>query len=628
MNENNENVELSTDIPTLENSQSADTNTSTSSDETQCENNTSNDSVQNQNEDTSYYLESDGKLKKNFKKLKKYWKVPAEGRYMPIKEIAAYGVGGMGIQFFISYISLAFGASMLQIIYGLTAFHATTITIIVALINLVIMPFLYRKFDTVESKRGKFRTFIGILAPILAAFIMVASFVPQFDAQGKMIYAYLTVIPTLLLSGMIQNIYTIMPAALTPNSQERSDMLSPASLIYSLSPTVLNFIFNPIRGIFQKMGKEYLAFRIMGIVFAILGLFLTFIIVKWTKEKVFVTQKKVEKIDTIKCLKEIGRNKAFVLLTLFNVLGPLKILFDTNMVYLFDYRFSAETGTGNILSSLIGLTGEFATISMVAIPFILRKLKKRDILIGVNLINGILLLILAAVGFEQIPIGIPTMAVTFILKSIMMFNVGMIVVIMPSITCELYDQQQVISGDRLVGLMSTVTGYVAIIGVGLTLIPALIQGAIGFNPGLPEFRPGDAAYNPDLAVGLATKWLTITAWIGGGTTLLGTIPLFFYKLTEEKHKQIIEELKLQAADYQLETGEVHADGIDVLHNAVYDENGNVIEVITLTEEDIHHELLQDNDEISTQELIDELSEDTAEELISTDDTDNESNEKL
>ncbi len=522
--------------------------------------------------------------KSAFKKLARYWKAPAPGRYMPFKEIAAYGVGGMGIHFMISFLNCAFAPLILMIMYGLTPMHATTITVIVAVINLVIMPFLYRKFDTVDTKRGKFRTFIGILAPLLAGLIVLSSFAPQLGATGKMIYAYFTVIPTLILSGLLTNIYNMMPTTLTPNSQERADMLSPASLIFSIAPTVVNFVFMPIRGIFQKLGKEYLAFRYMGIVFAILGCAIAFILVKWTKEKVFVVAKKADKIDTKQALKDLFKNKAFILLTIFNILGPLKVMFDANIAILFDYRFSAEIGDGNIWSALINLTAPLATVSMLAIPFILRKLKKRDLLIGINVVNGLMMLILGIVGFENIPIGVPTMALTFFIKAISMFNVGMTVIIIPTITCELYDQQQLITGKRLEGFMSTVTGYIGIVGIILAFVPALIQEQLGFLPGENIFRPGNELYDPNFAIPIATNWLNVTAWISAGTTLVSIIPLFFYKLTEKRHKEIIEELKEKATQYQLETGEVNGDAINVLHEVQYDDEGNVIDKIDCTEE--------------------------------------------
>ena len=42
--------------------------------------------------------------------LKSYWKTPPNGRYIPFKEIAAYSVGGIGVQFVVygvGYIGLS-----------------------------------------------------------------------------------------------------------------------------------------------------------------------------------------------------------------------------------------------------------------------------------------------------------------------------------------------------------------------------------------------------------------------------------------------------------------------------------------------------------------------------------------
>lgn len=501
------------------------------------------------------------KVKSALHTLKGYWSKPPEGRYLPFKEIAAYGVGGMGIGFIVNFIYLGINAQVLPLIYGISATHATLIVTLVSFVNLLIMPWFYNIFDNLKSKRGKFRTFTIFMAPIVAGFLILSCFAPQFEGPNRelisTIYAYCTCIPVLCLSAIWQNIFNMMPTSMTPNSQERTDMLAPASIVFSFAPTLLNVIWGPVRDFFQKQNQEFMAFRIMGIVFALLGCAMAYFLVFGTKQRVYNVSEKKEKIKFFEGVKKVFKNRPYLVYLLFTTFGVVKLLISQNFTYIYNLKYSATVGIGNSIASGLSLvTGFAATPAMILVPILTRKFSKKTLAIFANILSGAVILIYALIGFGNIPVGIWSVVTTTIAGIIFNFCTGMNIILNPAMMSDLYDYQQYKTGDRLEGFMSTVGGYVQILGTAFTFVPTLImENVVGFLPGDFRFQPGKLDYDPELVIPIFNDWMNWALWISLISTVLCIIPLFFYTLTEKKHKEIMEVIKSRAVDSTFETQE-------------------------------------------------------------------------
>ena len=72
------------------------------------------------------------------------WSKPAKGNYVSIKEMAAYSIGGIGVQFIaavVGYIGMSAGSLLIGSVYGITPSHMQIIAVQVKLHNF--LPFLY-----------------------------------------------------------------------------------------------------------------------------------------------------------------------------------------------------------------------------------------------------------------------------------------------------------------------------------------------------------------------------------------------------------------------------------------------------------------------------------------------------
>lgn len=481
--------------------------------------------------------------------LKRGWKTPSEGRYLPYKEIGAYALGSLGYSSLINVVYIFMTAAMIPYMYGINNIHGTNIGLAVTVLNLFVQPIFAKLFDNSKSKMGKFRLFFALITPILGAFALAASWAPQSDSETfRIVYAYLTCVPTMLLSGIWAMLFTNMPLVMTPNNQERADMLAPVNLVVGFAPTVLNAIVPLIRGHYKQLGKEYISYRIIACIFVAVGILMSFIIVKFVKERVYVTETDKEKINFVDGIKQVLKNKPFMTFQVIMIFNTLKIYLSTQFYFIAMYKYSATWGEGEqIFGALSLITGFGATPGMLLAPLIIRKMKKKNLMaIAQLLFTAPMIVIMLLGGYEKLPIGGITVIVMTAISFLMNLNTGINTITSPTITGEQYDYQQFLTGKRLEGFMAAVGAWTAgIFGALLNYIPALLQKSIGFEQGKAQFQSSSAYLPENMAI--IDKWFNTATLITIAFSLIFTVGLlFFYKLDEKKHAEIMEVLKSRA----------------------------------------------------------------------------------
>ena len=482
------------------------------------------------------------KIKSLFASLKSGWSIPPEGRYLTFKEMACYGFSGLGVSFIVNVITAVITATQIPYIYEIDVIHGTIIFSIVGVSNLLIQPFFGKMLQNTKTKLGRYKPYIIGIAPVISVFVVLATWLPQVDAMTfRVVYAYCTCIPVLVLWNIWYNTFYMIPAAMTPVSQERTDMLSPVGLIMGFAPTVMNFIIGPIRAHFMSQGKEYMAFRLMGLISTAIGIVLVFLILK-TKERIYETPQETENISVKEGLRLVMKNKPLMIYTLAMIIGSLRGVAEMNSYYIGQFRYGETTEQGlSLFSMLSPIVGFAATPAMLLLPFMTRKMNNKSIMIFWQTINVAAYGVLCVIGYENIPAGTATAVVITIIRFVTCFNaVGTLTPIMLS---EIYDYQQWKTGSRLEGFIQTF----AVSMTGLVLqfsmfIPTFIQQKIGYQP--MNFKNG-AEYLPE-NIAIMNQWFNISAVITVISGILFIAVMVFYPLNKKKYNQIMEELKEKA----------------------------------------------------------------------------------
>ncbi|MDR2090354.1 MAG: MFS transporter [Clostridiales bacterium] len=480
-----------------------------------------------------------------FSSLKKYWSKPGEGRYLSIKEIACFGGGGMGIYLVSAVMGTFISAFKIPEIYSIGVEHGQIIFFIASTAGLFAQPLFGKLLHKTKTKWGKYKPYLMFMAPVVGVFVLAATWLPDPNnsQEGlRALQAYLTCVPALILYNVWINLFNMMPAVITPNQQERSDIWSPIGLIINLAPS----LFNPLSMWFRSSilgsdpSKEFLVIRFMGAVSVAFSIVLVMLMLK-VKERVYETEKKVEKIKISEGLKLVLQNKPLMILTLALTLGCLRSVADMSSETIGRLRYAETFKDGlEIFGTLTLVTGFAATPNMIILPLLARKFNNRTIMLGWQIFSTLSYVALAAVGSANLQVGLQSTIVLTAAKFCAGFNaIGSLIPLMLS---EIYDYQQWKTGKRLEGFIQTfayaVVGFVSQIAM---FIPVAIQKHIGYNP-KDYFNVERESVAPEV-LARATEYFDIALLISAVSGILMILALLFYNLDKKKYAQIMAELK-------------------------------------------------------------------------------------
>ena len=516
-------------------------------------------------------------------RLKVFWKTPPKGRYLNLKEIVCFGGSAFGMSTIVTVVSGLITATQIPTIYKFDVIHGAWICLIASILGLIIQPFFSKLLQNTNTKFGRYKPFILLLAPILAVFAILATWQPQFtDVNSRIIYAYCTCIPTLILWNLFQNTYYMLPGVITPNQQERTDIWAPIGLVIGFSPTVMNVLGNLIKSYFTKQGIEYMAYRYLGFIYAAVGLVLVLCLFL-VKERLIVTNENKEKVGLIEGLKLVTKNKPLMILTLALIFGCCRTVVEIDAEYIGRLRYAVTAGgeidVANglaIFGSLTLITGFAVTPNMILLPFLTRKFNSRTIMMFWMACNTIGYLVLGCIGIENIPQGGWSIVIITALRFISLFNA--IASLQPLMMAQLSDYQQLKTGKRLEGFIQTFLYALVLVFTNLGILAmAYVKQAIGYQSSdlvRPEDIPQDVFWAPDTnAVDSALKYFNIAFIVSAVSAALMFITMLFYKLGKKEHLEIIEKLKELGLKQGNEQVEAEAVGISEISKQIEETEG-------------------------------------------------------
>ena len=463
------------------------------------------------------------------KDFKAHWNVPYKGRSIPNKEIAAYGIGGMGVHF-VSALSgvVALSASNFLVgsCIGLKPMDLQIMLIVANIIGLGITAVREYIFDNVKSPMGKFRPFLKWMGIPTVIISLIFVWVPYENISSYIAKAVIVEVLYLLIncfSPFYFEAFSTLVQVMSPDSDERTDVMSISQIIYSLAPTVINLI---IPFLAQLTGGllDIKTYRIIYPIIGILGIFISFPVYKGTRERIVKPKSQENEIRFFDAIRSIVKNKYFWIINSAGWIGFLESAYAVILTWTIVYGHPEQEKYLGVANTLIG---NGALWAMMAAPFLIRALGKRNLLIWCNVAN-IFLLALLYPFFENIWIVIAVFyANNFVSVLGNIYN--------PGINADMKDYQQYITGERIDGMF----GVVGMIGTVIGFATGLVVPAIYEKCGL--HTDYDVLFNADVRNPLF-KMLIICSVIGA---ILNVIPFLFYDLTEKKHKGIINVLRIR-----------------------------------------------------------------------------------
>ncbi len=466
---------------------------------------------------------------------KSQWSTPAEGKYVPYKEVAAYSLCGTGVYFITSLVGLiSMNASSMLVgaAIGLKAVDLQTLNVLSTLVILLIAPTRAMLFDNTRSKMGKFRPYILTMGVPTAVLSLIFVYLPyetmSYDLKLKAVFIVFTLLQ--FFSPFYLTAYASLVQVMSPNSSERSWIIGISSIVYSFAPTVINPVL-PLIGDLDNMQTYRIGFPI----FCVLGICISIPCLMKTRERIIVPQQYVQKMGFFEGLKKVSKNKYFWIINLSNWIGFLNM----GYAYLFNWVFYYGMNNNAIFSILTVIKGEASTPGLVLGAPLTNKLGKKKIC-------------LLSIGVQALCFGLMlTCYDNYILFFVLMFFKDMFgalsIVYLPAMKADMMDYQQYKTGDRLEGFIeqsSVLLGSIITLGTGY-VIPLILE-KFGLTDNYDDLFNADFR-NPILRV------IIFCSFVG---TLLSIIPFFFYDLTEDKRSNMVKAFKIRALFSDFDEGGV------------------------------------------------------------------------
>lgn len=504
------------------------------------------------------------KIRKFVSDARVYWNHPMPGRYMPFKEITAYSVGGIGMYFLIYCIQQLTLSTTNLIIGNAIGIEPNFMYLLYAISIIISFPATAIRaniIDNARSKQGKYRPYMLYMAFPTAAIVIGMVMVPYEKIESQIIKGIIV----LLFNIGIQFFYMFFYEAyenlimvLSPDTQERADVLTIKSVVYSLAPSIATAVLPLVASWVTEDGSitDMNVYRVLYPPFAVIGIICSVYIYANTQEKIVQAKTHVIRIKFWDALKAVAKNKLFWVISLAGWVGFLETTYGQMINWCYEYHSKGDISPGAF--SFLGLfVGNASLWGMLAAPFAIRKWGKKKVVIVTNILNAVFLALLYPVVRSEPENMIWAIAVVLFMNYLMT-SFG--VILTPAMNADMRDYQQYITGERIDGMFSTV----GLIGTVVTLatssvVPSVYQ-SLGINDTVLKERmseiveitgktaadmsqsPYNVLYLPDIFKEVFTV-IVILSVVGA---VMNVIPYFFYDMTEIRQRGIIKVLRVRA----------------------------------------------------------------------------------
>lgn len=458
-----------------------------------------------------------------------HWKTPALGKYVPYKEIIAYGIGGMGVQFvmfFCSQIALSATSFLVGNTIGIKPMHLQYMAVASTIIGFGITIGRSYIIDSARFKSGKFRPWLAITGIPSAAIAVIFVWLPYDTMSYLQKVAAVFICYNLLqcFYPFFQQAYTDLANVISPNSHERTDIVSVSSFIYSMAPS-LTGLFVPMLSTLTGGLNSITTYRIIHPIVAIVGLLLSYIAYAGTRERIIVAESHVTQFKFSDAFRAVAKNKYFWITSLAGWLGFLEGAVGVIIGWTFIYAYPNRMALYGIATTLIGNAALWA---MLLCPVAIRVIGKRNLLIWCNVTNVLLIGLL-----YPLYNNIPALIILYYLNG---FINSFSIVYNPGINADMRDYQQYFTGERIDGMFGAVGIIGSFIGMFTGMVLPTIYQMLGLEDNYDVLEV--ASFREDMF-----DVLIIAAVIGAA---LNFVPYLFYDLTETKQRGIVKVLKIRA----------------------------------------------------------------------------------
>ncbi|MDX7996099.1 MULTISPECIES: MFS transporter [Bacillus] len=438
---------------------------------------------------------------------------------LSLKEKMSYGFGdfGNGFMFDLGQIYLL---KYFTDVAGIPAAMAGGIFLVSKLFAAITDPIVGSSIDYRKNigKRGKFRPYLLIGSIVLAVLTVLIFLSPNVSTTGKLIYAYASYMIWGIGYSFVNIPYGSLGAAMTQNSEDRTS-ISTFRQIGSLGALFITSV--AVMPLLVKFDNPKVGYPVVMGLFAAFGVFWFYICYRNCKERIVISEAPKEKLTLSSVVKTFITNKPLLTLVLMTIFSISAYNIKSAMLVYF-----AQYNLGNVelmaYMNFIIIGSSF--LGVVFLPKLVKMFgKKRTAMIGFGI----------SVAADLINFMLPSNVYVFtILASIAFIGISIPNGITWALVSDIIDYGEWKSGERKEAttyslfnfsrkLAQSLSGFLSGIGLGI----------IGYVP--------NAVQTAQALIGIKALLLLYPAI---ALALAMIIIGFLYKLTDQQHAQIVQDL--------------------------------------------------------------------------------------
>lgn len=479
-------------------------------------------------------------------------------RYVSKKELWMYalGAGGQGMIYAMmsSYIS-DYYVNVLQ----LPLMFVLVLMLAARVWDAINDPMMGMIVDRRTMKNGRIKPYIIMATPIIAVLTLLMYLSPDLDKTSLMIFSAVVYVCWGMAYTMADVPFWTLPNVLTPNSKERSDIISFTKIINSIGSALPEILFLVIpfilTAVYNKnnleigLGFEKQKYLLIALFAVIIGGVMYVNSYFHIKERVVLPNKK--KIPGQPgSLSRIFHCKPLMLIVLMGILSSGRYLVQAAAIHVARYSFyiGPEIATqADIVKSISLVKTIFQVCTLVGMfgttlfmPFLMKKFDYKKIVITTCLLGFVASVITTVIGYATNLSSIYILAPFIVIQSI---PLGVVNVVTYAMICDSLDYMELTTGVRENGLGSACQGFINKIGNAFATCGIIVlYMAIDMNP---EDMLSNDALKSALEVLPEQRFamFSLVSLIPGISMLLCSIPMFFYKISGKNKEKMLSDLK-------------------------------------------------------------------------------------
>ncbi|MCR8642836.1 MFS transporter [Paenibacillus sp. N1-5-1-14] len=432
------------------------------------------------------------------------------------KERISYGLGDTASNLIFQVITLYLMFYYTDV-FGLDVAAVGTLFLIARIIDALDGPIFGILIDRTNTKWGKSRPWFLWLCIPFAAVAILTFMTPDFSANGKLIYAYVTYILLGILYAGINLPLTSLLSSMTSNSHERTVINTVRMLLAQIGALIVSVGVMPFVAFFGK-GNQQAGFQWTMTMFAAIAVVLFLITFKNTRERVQVNgNKPVPFKEGVKAIK--GNTPWWLMLVLGVFMWMAMVGKGTALIYFLKYNFGRE----DLIPVLNGLN-ILLLVGIAFTPLVSKRLGKRNTLL-LGMLIGAVTQVVVFFAEQAISVGLLITA-----NAIGNIGLGLGAGLLFAMLIDTVDYGEWKSGVRAQGLLTAASSFGVKFGMGIG--GALTAWILSNGGYVPNATQTESSLN---AISFNFIWLPMICF------LICSFLLLFYKL-DRVEKQMIGDL--------------------------------------------------------------------------------------